>query len=328
MATRTRINCFNNLHQIRKKLKLNSGLNPEAYLERLTHGHLRDVWGMSRAEIDATMNMLRFIPEGDVEKLSNMAAKYGMTGKGPFSHASLACPATRQGFTPIMEATEFAENMTSKTTTVSLIIRRECQDFEDAPLGMRKPITVDRVYQYQKICRLFEWCLETLASDIPGPSYAAEKTGLFSMFELGLMDESLAHMADEQAEPFNNKTIPEFKAVYDRLSRDIEGERLKKKDQSQRQVDTATMESLREDLGQDVASVADYEELLNAARGSWAQRVTSFKRNRRNRGLTSTENHMQSNMKIVKISDIAMLDSEYSYIKKHPSNNLQGGRQF
>lgn len=273
---------------------------------------------MSRAEIDATINLLKYVPGDVVESIKMAASVHGMGPRSPHNHSSLARPELRSGYQSNMESSEYSENMINTNETVRRIIDRVHREHSAASVGW-KP--VDKIQESQKLCSCFEWALRLLQADLPADTYAAHVPELLGMFSLGVMDETLVKITAEQKEPFDIKEIPEFKAIYDRLRRDIEAEQLNKKKALRLQVDSATLESLQLDVTSDVRNAVEYERQLASKKNSWSARVTSYKRARHMRGISTTRDQMRSYMNISRSTQVAQGDTEIGYVKGEISSN-------
>ena len=311
-----------NLHVIQKHAKLSDGGSGETYLNSLTHSSLRDVWGLTRAEIDATMNLVKHIPEDVVEDLKMAATKHGMGPKAPHNHTSLARPELRVNYQPNMESEEYSENMINTKHTVRNIVARVHREHENVVLAW-KP--VEKIQESQKICSLFEWALRLLKTDIPHETYESEEKMLINLFELGVMDERILQITAEQKEPFSPQMIPEFKTIYDRLKRDIEANQLKKRANLRLQIDTATLESLQLDVTSDINNATNYEKQLLKAKESWSARVTTHKRTRHSKGITATRDHMKNVMIISRHAQISQMDPDIGIMKAAIQTTITNG---
>ena len=294
----------------------------ESYMHKLTHSVLRDIWNLTRAEIDATLNMLKHIPPEVVEEIKMVATLHGMGPKSPHTHASLARPELRIDFQPNMESEEYSENMVNTEDTVRSIVARVHREHNNVVLNW-KPI--EKIQESQKVCSCFEWALRLLKADIPHATYEAEAKYLVQLFERGGMDDNIIQITADQTEPFNAKLIPEFKSIYDRLKRDIESDQLKKKEGLRLQIDTATFESLQLDVTSDINNVIDYEKKLVATKDSWAARVTAHKRTRHSKGVKAAKEHMTHVMNISRSLEVSQMDPLIGTMKHELKTTITNG---
>ena len=146
VKTRGTVNAFNTYHQIVKKTHLNANLSVEAALGKFSDSHLREVWDLSRAEVEATVNMLKHMPSDVVETLKDLASEFGITSfRATLSHATIAAHAFRNGYLPQMEAESYALVFENKPSTLRLMVKRMKIDWLSTPESLRRTLTVDRI---------------------------------------------------------------------------------------------------------------------------------------------------------------------------------------
>ena len=145
---------------------------------------------LTKAEADATENIVLHVPEGALHKLSKLAATFGMT-KGPITHAGIASKALRLGWSMKVDVDWYVDKMVNTEDTVELILDRIVADFTNSPPGMRTSAGDDRVQSMQKVCRMFLLYMEDLASKLPAEALQSESPALWESFKLGCFDEHL-----------------------------------------------------------------------------------------------------------------------------------------
>ena len=305
LQTRYRPNCFNNLHLVRKKMELSPELDPEKWFESLGKGALKSIFGLTAAETNATVNLITHMTPKVISLLSDAAARYGMW-KGPFSHQAVACAALRIGYEP--DGDKIGEwDMKSQESTVVLIVNRILNDWIQAPASMRRTANPEIIAEMQLTCRAFEIVRAKFSSMLP-PKHAKEELEVVDeSFRNGVYDEKLQKLAEERPLPVDPADIPEMASILDRFEKQTRMIELEKKAELKKLLDSATLESLKNDLGTDFERLTDYYTKLAVVKGSWGERVLAHKRLRRERGLKFVQNLMQQRLRIV-------ADSDYSHI--------------
>jgi hypothetical protein len=283
-ATRIKPNAFNNLHQIERKMKL-SGSTTESTISAMTAQAMLQEFGLTHAEADATLNLALYVPAAPKKALTKAACTWGMW-RGPFSHAFLACPALRLGYMALLEDDWWASKMKNVESTVGMIVQRCLDDWEGQPSGIRKTGGNDLCLLLQKICRVFELYMELLQDALPPAAFLEESGPLEHAFLLGCFDEQFKNDADDQPRPLDIKTVPEFAAVIKRQEHLLRNREVDKRNELTQQVQNATLTSLMHDANTDLANIQVYDLKLKEARDQWGPALLSYKRSRRNRGLT------------------------------------------
>ena len=124
---------------------------------------------------------------------------------------------------------------------------------------------------------------------------------------------------EDQAEtlpvPMDCSSIPEFKYLVDRTESQLKAEALVKRRELQAQVDKASYETLCSDLEKDLVELQNYNRDLGTAKDLWADQVQSYKRNRRNKGLTKVGELMESRLNIIQIPSFSDMPKHYSMFK-------------
>ena len=185
ILTRSKPNCFTYLHQIQKKCKI--WATNEREQVTLFKACVQE-YQLTKAEADATENIVLHVPESALQKLSKLAATYGMT-KGPITHAGIASKALRLGYSMKVDVDFYVERMSNTEPTIQLILDRVISDFSNSPIGMRTSAGDERIQSMQKICRMFLLYMEDLASKLPAEAVQAETPALWDSFKLGCFDE-------------------------------------------------------------------------------------------------------------------------------------------
>lgn len=83
-----------------------------------------------------------------------------------------------------------------------------------------------------------------------------------------------------------------------RAANQLRSEELRKKKELQAQVDKASIQSLTEQVTQDVEALKVYDKSLAEAKELWGDMVQSYKRNRRNKGLTRVDEIMNTRLSV------------------------------
>ena len=83
-----------------------------------------------------------------------------------------------------------------------------------------------------------------------------------------------------------------------RAENQLRNEELRKKKELQAQVDKASIQSLTEQMSQDVEALKVYDKGLSEAKELWGDTVQSYKRNRRNKGLARVEDIMNTRLSV------------------------------
>ena len=115
--------------------------------------------------------------------------------------------------------------------------------------------------------------------------------------------------------PLECEALPEFKYIVDRAQAHMRSDELRKRKELQAQVDKASFQSLELDLAKDVAPLQEYDTKLTVARELWTDQVQSYKRNRRNRGLTRVQKIMDHRLSVVELDPSAA--GGFKSIPKH-----------
>ena len=146
---------------------------------------------MSRAEIDATINLLKNMPATVVDMISRMASKWGMT-KGPWSHLVLASVVLRIGYVMLqLEGTEYEAALANTEEVLELLVERTHTDFEKLHPQFRKNISLDQLQLKQRITSWFVYLMSLLQRQVPGELFEAEKQDLVDAFMRGGMDDDI-----------------------------------------------------------------------------------------------------------------------------------------
>ncbi|CAK8986676.1 unnamed protein product [Durusdinium trenchii] len=316
--TRTKPNCFVNLHQVERKAKFHDA-DVTTQMAKFAEG--LSGFQLSPAEEAATKNL----NSEQRTKLAKIGTSHGMI-KGPFSHASIGCRGLRLGFKPSMENEWWNERMVNNSETQDLIIDRIFNDWRQLPVGLRKTCDENAVFAFQKICRCFQLYLDHLQSKIPAELFVTERKRLMEAFFLGTMDDHLKSEADSQP-VLDCARIPDFKAIIDRLHSEVTLQAAKKKAELQKTLENATFLSLIEDVKSDQAKVNDYKDALVSARANWSQAVSAYKRSRRNKGLERTGEFMKSRLDVGQMAaeeSIHDIPKHYSVFKTVSAREVAG----
>jgi hypothetical protein len=307
-------NAFNNIHVIKKKVLSNPAVNWEEWVGETSAGSLREVFGLTRSESQATVNMYKHMPQNVVTYLSRMTAAHGMM-RGPISHASLSCCCIRSGYCPSGEfVPEY--DMINCDSTVMLIMKRACGYWEDAPQGLKKTANPDALSSLQKICRTFEIYLNEFMTLLPGKSVATEAQSCRDVFMTGATDARFAALADEKPTPIDVTVIPEMKAALLRHHKEAENHEVAKRAELKQKVNEATFQQLQVDLDIDLPNLRAYFMQLNDVRASWTNRVTSYKRTRRSKGLAACQKLMKDRLCLKTTCNLGQMNLEAVRMKQ------------
>eukprot|EP00435_Cladocopium_sp_Y103_P013890 s1776_g3.t1 len=181
VATRSKPNCFNALHQIARRCKQGEKLS--AVVGNFDSGkYPKSVFGMGPGESGAVVNLVHHLPLECRQILGNAVAEFGIA-RGPVTHAAIASVNIRVGFQPDLISDEWSVNMRNSEDSVIRTCKRLVMDFKMAPPGLRKSTTAAEVARMTRICRAFDLFMAELASQLPGNSFDAEKPVIIGLFE-------------------------------------------------------------------------------------------------------------------------------------------------
>lgn len=327
VLTISKPNCFNHLHQVKKKLLLQGG-KIEDVLENMKSRDIQQM-GLSVMESAATLNLLAHIPGEAVAMLERCAARFGMW-RGCFTHASLASEAWRVGYAPDAEDPGWRRDLTNRTGTLVLMANRITSDFESAPTGMRKTAGPDKVGDLQKICRVHEILKDKLKAEIPEDNFDTEWNTLHNVFMMGALDDYYKEAAVNQPVPWDVSEIPDIRSVLERQKQALDQHALAKQQELRRVVAKATFDSLTNDVLSDVKKLEVYTKDRINIETTWSARVQSHRRARRNKGKEAVQNYMDTRMRVASIETVTMTVEYNSFLaaqQKEPELSVYDGKQ-
>ena len=265
VTTRAKPNCFNNLHQVERKVLLTGQRSIMAQINRMTCSSLMSEFGLTQAEGMATLNLCVHIPEQVKQKLARIASTYGMWC-GPIGHGFLGSVALRKLYGPHSEDDWWIQRMLNDDDTIMLMVERTIDDWKARQPGIRKTATHDAAVDMQKICRVFHIFMDELRQRVPAESYNAECGQLLSAFRLGVFDDTFKDIAADQPRPLKIEIVHEFACVLTRHESRISEREIQKRKDLKAHVENATWQSLVNDLESDLAKISEYNDSLISAR--------------------------------------------------------------
>jgi hypothetical protein len=188
--------------------------------------------------------------------------------------------------------------------------------WEDAPQGLKKTANPDALSSLQKICRTFEIYLNEFMTLLPGKSVATEAQSCRDVFMTGATDARFAALADEKPTPIDVTVIPEMKAALLRHHKEAENHEVAKRAELKQKVNEATFQQLQADLDIDLPNLRAYFMQLNDVRASWTNRVTSYKRTRRSKGLAACQKLMKDRLCLKTTCNLGQMNLEAVRMKQ------------
>ncbi|CAE7199295.1 unnamed protein product [Symbiodinium sp. CCMP2456] len=297
--SRSKPNCFTYVHPIDKRVQLYD-YDPRQQLN--TFKEAATQFNLSRGESDAVENLLLHISPASREMLTKMSSTFGMV-RGPITHSGIASKALRNNFHRESGIAFYQDKLGNAEGTVELILSRVHKDYINTAVGMRASASDDRIQQLQKICRMFQLFLELLETKLSEEAschfvFMAERPNLVESFMSGSFDDELLEQADKLPVPLDCAALPEFRHLTQRAANQLRSEELRKKKELQAQVDKASIQSLTEQVTQDVEALKVYDKSLAEAKELWGDMVQSYKRNRLNKGLTRVDEIMNTRLSV------------------------------
>lgn len=313
VMTRSKPNAFNHLHQLHRKLAVGESLD-----KMLQHWQnpkvARSVYGMGGFEAAAVLNLFKSIPAHTVEVMRLAATKYGMI-KGPLTHGAIGCKAICVGFSPDVPSSVWKPMMINTEAMVDQMVHRLIDGWVDLPPGLRRSVTPENVAAMQKIVAAFHIAMTVFQTLVPADVFDQEHPQLMASFMTGSMDTKLAAAAESNPWPWDLNDIPEFKAIIVRLRTDLESKQLQRNKELREQVHQATFTQLQEELNEDCMKLTAYYDRLSQVRKHWGDTVTTYTRNRYNRGLEQVRQILDQNLALVVVEPAGM-PMEYASFKK------------
>lgn len=179
-STRKKPNAFVYLWQI-KKMMLASG---EETFQRWNKIHtVGQVLCIGMEEARAAVNLATAMPEEVVERLQNLAAKFGMGRAGPINHGILASPLMCLGKGPVHAVLAWQDAMANTEDTLTLLVDRLEQDWLAAPVGVRKSPTLADLATLQARCAAYIINLEGLRQIVSEEIFTQELPKLEKKFK-------------------------------------------------------------------------------------------------------------------------------------------------
>ncbi|CAE7226915.1 unnamed protein product [Symbiodinium microadriaticum] len=294
VLSRSKPNCFTYVHQIDKRVQL-FDYDPRQQLNAFKEAAAQ--FNLSRGESDAVENLLLHISPASREMLTKMSSTFGMV-RGPISHSGIASRALRNNFHRESGIAFYEDKLGNAEGTVELILSRVYKDYINTAVGLRTSASDEKVQQLQKICRMFQLFLEQLATRLSQEVFSAERPNLVECFMSGSFDDELLEQAEKLPVPLDCAALAEFRHLTQRAANQLRNEELRKKKELQTQVDKASIQSLTEQMTQDVEALKTYDKSLAEAKELWGDMVQSYKRNRRNKGLARVEDIMNTRLSV------------------------------
>lgn len=313
VMTRSKPNAFNHLHQLQRKLAIGESLD-KMMQQWQNPKTARAVYGMGSYEAAAVLNLFKSIPADTVNYMRLVAAKYGMI-KGPLTHGAIGCKAICVGYSPDTSSPVWKSMMINTDVMVDMLVHRLVDNWADVPPGLRRSVTPDGVVAMQKVVAAFHIAVQVFKTLVPPDVFDNELPKLKESFQSGSMDTQLAATAEANPWPWDLTDILEFKTILTRLQTDLETKQLQRNKELRDQVQQATFTQLQEELSDDTAKLIQYYDRLAQVRLHWGDTVTTYKRNRYNRGLESVRQLLSNNLALV-VSDPAGMPMEYASFKK------------
>lgn len=220
VMTRAKPNCFNALHQLRRRLKL--GESVTQIIGSYEAGKApKNIFGMTPAESAAVVNLVHHIPQVAQEVFAKAVCEFGMV-KGPITHAGIAAPCMRVNFEPDLIADDWSKHMVNTTASLELTALRIVEDFRAAPPGLRKPAGAPEVARATRICKCWELVLSKLRALIPPASFDSEKDRLTELFKKRSFDDWLFSLTEECPAELDISKCGEFAALVAKNRASIE----------------------------------------------------------------------------------------------------------
>lgn len=296
---RYRPNAFNNLHLIEKKIKSDPTADWEQWLNGLTQGSLSTVYGSTRSEAKATIVLFKHMDKACRKFYATAVAQYGMV-RGPFPHAFFSAPSVQEGYSPAGDAV-IGYDMMNKQSTTLLIAQRCLSYWTEAPAGLRKNASADVSCDMQKVCRAFEITLEHYKSMLPGKHASEDAKLATAMFMTGSHDLLYLDIATDKPLPKEDAVmkIPEMSSNLKKHQADVDIIDAEKRQHYLDKVHTATFEQLKADLQADEWLIQHFFHDLKTSRFKWGDRLLTFKRQRRGKGLASADKYLSMFLKVI-----------------------------
>lgn len=136
VATRSKPNAFNALHQLQRRLK--QGDTVEQVLKAMEGKNGLKAFGFSAGEGAAVVNLVHHIPVSCKDIFAAAVSEFGIV-KGPLTHAALGHVCMRPGFQPELIGDDWAVAMKNTISSLNLVAERLIMDFKALPAGLRKP---------------------------------------------------------------------------------------------------------------------------------------------------------------------------------------------
>ena len=327
--TRYKPNAFNNIHIIEKRVKCDPTLEWESWLDKLSTGNLSSVFGLTRMEAKASVQIFKHLPVTAREFYADAVSLHGMACHGnsraPFSHSFLASPTIARNFSPPGEPVD-GYSMENQESTTMLIAIRSLGAWLDAPTALRRVSTPELGAELQKICRAYEIVMAKFLSMIPAHTAEDDCKLCSQLFHAGVHDATYAQIAVEKPLPLSSAVdrIPEMKAVLSRHKSAVDKAESARRAEYISKVEDATMEQLRADLASDKSSVQEYYILLKDIRAGWSLRVLAFKRARRAAGVTLCEKITNAELKVVCVASAEEASVELAKMKAAQNDTDHG----
>ena len=250
----------------------------------------REIFGLGPLEAQATINLMKHIPDAAVAILAVSASKWGMV-KGPLTHAALAAKEFTVGFTTDCASPDWKRHMVNDCDVVVLMAMRLVKDWTDLPPAMRRPCGVEQVATLQKICCAFKLAMHRLEELLPGDNQV-DLSNMQDSFLAGNMDAALLEAVAAGPWPWDLQGVAEVKAILAKFQADIDLKQIQKNQELKLQVATATFQQMRQELLDDEKKLDTFFARLALVRNNWGNLVITHKRKRYAAGLQKAKQVM------------------------------------
>ena len=207
------------------------------YIDNLGRGQLKEIYGATQAEAQASMNIFKHMDSQSKAILADCGARYGVQ-RGPWPHQAIACPAIRIGYEPSGD-TVSDWDMKSNAETVRMIAEKGRDQWVQAPQNYRKSMTVETTYEAQLKCRAFQILRDWFLTKIPEHSRLVVLERITESFNKCFYDDALLDAARTKPVPLEIDLIDDFKTIIQQYAAETQNEALKKKQELANQLVTA-----------------------------------------------------------------------------------------
>lgn len=219
VATRSKPNAFNALHQLQRRLK--QGDTVEQVLKAMEGKNGLKAFGFSAGEGAAVVNLVHHIPVSCKDIFAAAVSEFGIV-KGPLTHAALGHVCMRPGFQPELIGDDWAVAMKNTISSLNLVAERLIMDFKALPAGLRKPAGAPEVQRMTRICRAWELVLQKFGSLVPQKLVEDELPGLNALFNKRIFDDWLFSLSEECPSTIDLTGVAEISKIIAKHQTSIE----------------------------------------------------------------------------------------------------------